>query len=305
MSEHKVVAEQAGVRLDRFVCDHLTGLSRASARRGIEQGLVRVNGARAAAGRRLHEGDLVQLDALQALGEGPIVRALPEPGLPLRVLHEDAQLLVVDKPAGMPSHPLAPGERGTLASALLARYPELAGVGYSAREPGLVHRLDTGTSGLLLVARDAASFQALRSALREGAIEKRYQALCAGSVQAPAVREAFLSARGARVTVRDSAFATAEPIATELLAAELLSGYSLVTVRAARARRHQLRAHLAALGHPIVGDARYGGPALPGLTRHLLHASELALRHPRTGANVRVLAELPADFVAALAAVQR
>jgi 23S rRNA pseudouridine1911/1915/1917 synthase len=301
MTEFRVPAEQAGRRLDRFLCDQVTGLSRASARRCIEHGEVRVNGARAAAGRRLQEGDRVRIEALSALREGPLLRALPQADLPLRVCYEDAALLVVDKPAGMPSHPLRPGERGTLASALLARYPELAAVGYSAREPGLVHRLDTDTSGLVLVARDVATFDALRAALSNGAIDKRYQALCAGAVHAPAVHEAWLSARGARVTVRPSAFATAEPIVTELLDARVLADCSLVTVRAPRARRHQIRAHLAALGHPIVGDARYGGPSSSGLSRHLLHAGEIAFAHPHTGAAIRVQASLPDDFAEVVA----
>jgi len=209
----------------------------------------------------------------------------------------------VDKPAGMASHPLRPGERGTLASGLLARYPEMAGVGYSPREPGIAHRLDRDTSGLLLAARDAETFGALQAELERGAIDKRYVALCVGELSAPAVHEAWLSARGRRVTVREHAFGTARAIRTEVLAAEPRAAFSLVTLRVSLARRHQIRAHLAALGHPIAGDTLYGGPALPGLKRHFLHASALRFEHPQSQQPLELDAPMPDDLTAVLAAL--
>lgn len=289
-------AEADGQRLDRFVCDRLPRLGRAGARRLIEAGSVQINGRRAAAGQRLQQGDVVALLGVPASND-----ALPDPSVVLRVVHEDAWLVVVDKAAGMPAHPLRPGELGTLASGLLARYPELAGVGYSAREPGIVHRLDTETSGLMLAARDPTTFEALRESLERGAIDKRYLALCSGQLAAPAVHKAWLSARGARVTLRAQPFAGATQIATECISARALGSWTLVELRAAHARRHQLRAQLAALGHPIAGDVLYGGALFPGLARHFLHASALAFSHPRTGATLQLEAPLPRELEAALA----
>jgi len=280
-----------GQRLDRFVCTQRPALGRAAARRLIEAGQVRVNGRRAAAGQRLHAGDAI---AFESASES--VAALPDPDAPCVIRYEDAWLLCADKPAGMPSHPLRPGELGSLASALLARYPELAQVGHSPREPGIVHRLDTDTSGLLLAARDPQTFAALRALLTAGAIDKRYLALCAGRPAVPAQHEAWLSARGARVSVRAAPFGSALRVRTELLAAEPVGEFSLLTVRVHLARRHQVRAHLAALGHPIAADALYGGPPLPDLRRHFLHAAELRFAHPHTCAALELSAPLPDDL---------
>lgn len=286
-----------GQRLDRFLADKLE-LGRAAVRRLIDAGQVELAGKRATAGTRLRAGETVRLRGLERVA----LDALPEPeaAARLEVVFEDAWLVVVDKPAGMPTHPLRPGELGTLASALLARYPEMAGVGYSTREPGLLHRLDTGTSGLVLAARDRETFAALRVELEGGRIDKRYRALCAGEVEAPARHRAYLAARGRRVTARLEPFAKAEPIETEILTAERRGAFTLVELQVARARRHQIRAHLALLGHPLAGDELYGGPMLPGLDRHFLHASGLRFHHPRTGVPVEVEADLSADLRAVL-----
>jgi 23S rRNA pseudouridine1911/1915/1917 synthase len=298
MSAEEIVAsvEAEGQRVDRFVCDRIGKLGRAAARRLIEAGVVRVNGHRVAAGQRLRQGDRV------ALADVPTSSAaLPDPSAVLRVVFEDAWLLAIDKPAGMAAHPLRPGELGTVASALLARYPELAGVGYSPREPGLVHRLDQDTSGLMLAARDAQTFAALRAQLEASAIDKRYVALCGGELTAPAVHEAWLSARGRAVTVRAEPFASAQPVQTELLDARTHGAFCLVSVRVWRARRHQIRAHLAALGHPLAGDTLYGGAAIEGLDRHFLHANELRLSHPHTGEPLALQAPLPEPLQTVLA----
>lgn len=286
--------EAEGQRLDRFLCDRARGLGRAGARRVIEAGLVRVNGRSAAPGQRLHAGDNVQVEELPDSNA-----AQPDASVALRVLHEDRWLVVVDKPAGMPSHPLRPGERATLASGLAARYPEMASVGYSAREPGIVHRLDTNTSGLVLAARDAETFSALRALLERGGIDKRYLALCAGHVQAPSVLEGWLSAQGKHVTLRAEPFASARRVTSEVLSAQMIGRFCLCELRVHVARRHQIRAQLAAIGHAIAGDAAYGGEALPGLARHFLHASALRLPHPHSGAELEVHAELPEELRAA------
>jgi 23S rRNA pseudouridine1911/1915/1917 synthase len=295
---HKLAAtDLVGQRLDRFLCDR-ERLSRASARRLIEAGQVRVNGRRAAAGRRLVAGDEVSVAEVTATDP----RARP-PELALEIRYEDPWLVVVDKPAGVPSHPLRPGEYGTVATALVARYPDMAGVGYSPREPGIVHRLDTDTSGLLLAARDPATFAALRGQLERAEIDKRYLALCPGRPAVPAVHHAWLSARGRRVALRDQPFEDAQAVSTELRGAQDYGTHCLVEVRVHLARRHQVRAHLAALGYPLAGDALYGGADLPGLRGHFLHAAQLALAHPKSGAALEVRSELPADRRAVLQAL--
>jgi 23S rRNA pseudouridine1911/1915/1917 synthase len=152
----------------------------------------------------------------------------------------------------------------------------------------------------MLAARDADAFAALRAQLERGEIDKRYLALCAGCPAAPAMHEAWLSARGRRVSVRAAPFASARRIRTELLDAQPAGDHALVSVRVHVARRHQVRAHLAALGHPIAGDSVYGGETLPGLARHFLHASELHFTHPRTAERVSVQAPLPAELQSVL-----
>lgn len=280
--------EAAGTRLDRLLADRQRGLGRAAVRRLIEAGQVLIDGRRGRAGTRLWEGAVLELrDWPESTA------ATPDPELALSVLHEDGRLLVVDKPAGVPTHPLRAGERGTLAGALLARYPELAGVGHGEREPGLLHRLDTDTSGLLLVARDTESFARLQALLQGGGLDKRYEALCAGQLTAPTSERAWLSARGSRVTVRGEAFRHAVEIETEVLESAAHGDFSLVQLRAHLARRHQLRAHLAFLAHPIAADALYGGPPVAGLKRHYLHANFLAFEHPFTGERVAVDAPRP------------
>jgi 23S rRNA pseudouridine1911/1915/1917 synthase len=291
-----VEASAEGGRLDVYIRDHVEGLGRAALRRMIESGLVRVDGKRASAAQRVRAGQRIELNAPATTA------AVPDAEAPLALVYEDDALVIADKPAGMPTHPLAPGERGTLASALLARFPEMAGLGYSPREPGIVHRLDTDTSGLVLAARTRAAFEALRAQLDAGTIDKRYLALCRGLPGAPAVHEAHLIAQGKRVLVQlEAPSLRAQPITTEILSAQPHGAFALLELRVCRARRHQIRAHLAVLGHPIASDALYGGPMLPGLGRHFLHASALRLSHPVTGAELYAKAELPADLQEALA----
>lgn len=302
--EFVVSDQEAGQRLDVVLVRRVEGMSRARARRLTEDGKVRVNDRRARKGRVLAPGDRVALDEVPPKTD---FAAEPDPDLPLRIAYEDDHLVVVDKDAGVPSHPLRPDEKGTVASAIVARYPETAVVGYSAREPGIVHRLDTDTSGLLVVARSVAAFEALKSALREGRFDKRYLALCAGRIAAPRTIDLPIASHPsdprrvvACVSEADIARLHPHPAETELLRAEPRGAFTLVEVRARSARRHQIRAHLAALGHPLAGDRLYGGPEIQGLERHFLHAGEIAFPHPVTGAIVGARAPLPRDLEAAL-----
>jgi len=298
-----VPAASDGARLDVFLRDHLAGLGRAAVRRLIEDGRVTLEARRANGRERVRAGQRVAVRG--EIGAG----ALPDPSAPLVIAYEDAACVVANKPAGMPSHPLAPGELGTLASALVARFPEMANFGYSAREPGIVHRLDTDTSGLVLAARTPEAFSDLRAQLEAGSIDKRYLALCAGVPERIGVPlHAALSARGPRVHVQlDEGLARSDmqSITTEIV--RIVSTHAggelaLIEVKAARARRHQVRAHLAALGHPLVGDALYGGPSTPLLARHFLHAGVLVFVPPGAPAPLRVEAPLPNELSAVLSA---
>ena len=294
----------AGERLDRVVA-LVWGCSRAEAARLIDQQKVRVNGTPIAAkSQRLAAGDLISLLEEPAIGP----RALEaDPSVVLNVVHVDEQVIVVHKPADLVVHPGSGHAEGTMVHGLLARFPEIAGVGESER-PGIVHRLDRGTSGLLMVARTQPSYEALTGALGRREVHRGYAALVAGMpsddrgvIDAPVGRSTrhptkmSVTAGGrpartryevtARMPARTEPPDEAVPYDAALLDLELETG-----------RTHQIRVHLAAIGHPILGDDLYGGPAAPGISRPALHAHTLAFDHPETGQPLRFEAEAPEDF---------
>ena len=302
---HHVGEEDAGERVDVFLVRRVPHMSRAKARQLAADGKVRVDGRRVRKGHRVSAGERVSLDELPAPTEFDPV---PNPDLDLRIVHEDEHLVVLDKAAGIPCHPLRAEERETVANALVARFPEMAGVGRTRREAGLLHRLDNDTSGLLLAARDRETFTQLAAALADGRVDKRYTALCRGFVHAPAFVDwpvAHDKADRRRMVVcerpEEADRMGARPATTDVLEAELVGGgaFSLVEVRARSARRHQVRAHLAALGHPLAGDSLYGGPPVGGLGRHFLHASRIRLPHP-SGEALDLRSKLPEELRAVL-----
>jgi 23S rRNA pseudouridine1911/1915/1917 synthase len=263
-----------------------------------------LNGRPCRKGRAVRSGDSVEL--LEAPSSARF-NPLPDPDCLLPVCFEDEHIVVVDKPAGVPTCPLRPEERRTAAGALLARFPEMKGVSPDPREAGLVQRLDTGTSGLLLAARHARAFQQLRRLLRSGQIDKRYLALCAGRVPAPADLRSWLGSRrraSRRVRVQDRPGRRAREALTEILGSKPVGDFSLVYLRVFSGRRHQIRAQMSAIGHPLAGDALYGGPPVAGLDRHFLHASELRFVHPVTGRPLRVRSDLPPELGRVLASLR-
>jgi len=277
--------QEIGSRLDRVLCNRLT-LSRSQVKRLFEAGEVRRNGRRAGKGELVARGDRVELGA--ELREST---AQPDPSVRLEIRYQDDYLVIVDKPPGMPSHPLRPGELGCAANGLLALFPEMGGTGYDDRQPGLVNRLDNDTSGLLLAARSPEIFAALRAALEASSIEKYYLALVTRPVRPQAIELSLAPSPRHRSRVEVNALG--RPARSVVSACRGHGELFLVEVRASRAYRHQVRAHLAAIGAPILGDALYGGAFGP---RHYLHAARLSFVHPVTGASLDIRVEPPSDW---------
>lgn len=247
--------------------------------------------------RRVKKGDRLRIGQVLAI-EGPIdLEVVAEPG-PLSVLASDDDIVAVDKPPGIPSHPLRPGELGTLANRLVARFPECGDAGADPREAGLAHRLDRGTSGVLLAARSRAMWDSLRAQFGAGRVVKEYLAVVAGEVGDGGCAERLRTVSGAaRVAPFDPSALAAE---TTWTAERAGRDFTVLRCRATTGRTHQVRAHLAHRGHPIAGDADYGGPPVPpGLgdwPEQLLHAARLTLAHPRTGEPLVIEAPEPAAW---------
>jgi 23S rRNA pseudouridine1911/1915/1917 synthase len=291
-----VSAGQAPRRLDVFVSTQTAHLSRAAVQRWIDGGLITVNGRRTKPARLIHPGDVITCHV--PAREPPAVE--PEP-LALHVLHEDADLLVIDKPPGLVMHP-GPGHwTGTLLNRLVHHVGP--GEGRRAR-PGLVHRLDKGTSGVLVIAKTDAAHCDLSRQFRAHSVHRVYLALVAGAVRRGGLIDQGLG-RDPRDRRRVSTRSTAPRQAvTEYRVAERLGpDATLVEARPRTGRLHQIRVHLASIGHAVLGDASYGAaPADPTLGRPMLHAAVLGFVHPATGEYVEFRAPLPADMERAVAA---
>ena len=294
--EERTVPDGAADRLDKAVAK-LFGVSRGRAMEWIAEGRVRIDGKRAPKGAPVPAGARISVQ------KPPPDQPVPEPDLPIRIVHADAHLIVADKPASMPSHPLKPGEKGTAANALVGRFPELVRIGPAAREGGLVHRLDTDTSGLLLAARTEAAHAMLRAQFSARKVEKDYLALAAGEIHAggeialPLLHDPRDPRRMQAASDPDyAAEHGARPAVTRFIPVERKAGFTLLDVEIPTGVMHQIRAHLAFIGHPLAGDPLYGGPVLPGLERHFLHAARLAFTHP-DGSRVRYESPLPADLM--------
>ena len=298
MTELTVPPGTGPIRLDRFLTLHVPGCSRRSAQRAVAAGGVRVNGRAARKGQAIFSGDIVGVP--EELCAPPQLQ--PNPQLIVHVLYEDAALIVIDKPAGMPSHALRGDETDTAANFLLARFPELAGIGKNDREPGIVHRLDTDTSGALLAARTPAAFGMVRAQFATHQARKEYLAVVhgdvviGGEVRTPIAHDRR-NRRKMRVCATTEPVRGARPAVTGYRPLERFGTDTLLAVEISTGVRHQIRVHLASIGHPIVGDHLYGGNLRTGdPPRHLLHATRLTIVHPQTGQSLTVACEPPADF---------
>ncbi len=290
--EFVVPATLVGERVDRALA-LLTGWSRADVVLLVEQGSVLVTSKRVQKSRRLEEGEVISV-----ISE-PVPPSLPEAeSMDLTVVFEDADLIVIDKPTRLVVHPGAGNPTGTLVNGLLARYPELSSVGDVLR-PGIVHRLDRDTSGLMLVARSQAAYEALTEALAQRQVERRYQVLIWGIPDSPTgVIDAPIG-RSVRMPTRMAVREGGKYARTsyEVLEEFPEQGVALMRCSLETGRTHQIRVHVTAIGHPVVGDKIYGGIRDPlRASRLFLHAEELAFSHPITGESQRFESALPDDL---------
>lgn len=299
---HRVPADAPAARLDRYLADAL-GVSRAKVMEAFAKGEVRVDGRRARKGDKVAPGS----EVTAVLGAEPSP-PVAQPELGLSVLVEDPAFVILDKPAGVPTHPLEEGERGTLANALLARFPECAAAGEDPRECGFAHRLDVETSGAIAAARTAPAWRALRDLFSARKVDKRYLALVGGApgeggeIDLPIAHHPKNPRRMiACATDEDAEQLKARPALTRYRVLERLGDFSLVEVHIPTGVMHQIRVHLAAIGAPVAGDELYGGPAVPGLDRQFLHAQRLEFPHPMGGRPVAAEAPLPLELERLLA----
>jgi 23S rRNA pseudouridine1911/1915/1917 synthase len=305
--EFVVLPEESRLRLDRVVTTHNPDLSRTRVQELIDAGLVLVNGRAAKASQRLHGGESVVVEVQPR----PPIRAEAE-SIPLDVLYEDDDVIVINKPAGMTVHAGAGTSRGTLVNALLGRGQMLSRPADILR-PGIVHRIDKDTSGIILIAKNDAAHVKLGEAFRARAVQKTYIALVHGVLKEPRGRIELAIGRDpkrrVRMTARRTALlARAREARTDWRALAHIDSTTLVEVELHTGRTHQIRVHFSALRHPVVGDTLYSAPprlrvgkiTLPSLGRNFLHAAKLGFAHPRTTERIEIRAPLPPELGAFL-----
>ncbi len=302
-----VEAAEAGRRLDVFLAARVGGISRSQVARQIGEAAVTVNGAAGTPSRKLRPGDVVVFSPVPAR---PTEVAAEE--MPLAIVHEDRWLVVVDKPAGRVVHPAPGHEGGTLVNALLAHCRDLRGIGGELR-PGIVHRIDKDPSGLLVVAKDDATMNALGAAFKAHEVDRVYDAFVVGKPPGAEGRIDTLYGRDPRERKKfSSRVRTGKRAVTNWKVTEQFTGAARIEARLETGRTHQVRVHLAALGCPLLADRTYGRPPkdlelramAEALGRHALHARQLGFVHPATGEKLSFSSALPPDMQGALEALR-
>lgn len=302
------VAAAHGARLDAWIAAQLPELSRSRAAQLAEEGVITVNGIAARKSQRLADGDVVELTV-----PAPVDARVEAEDIPLDVVFEDADILVLDKPAGLVVHP-APGHRsGTLVNALLHHITDLSGIG-GVMCPGIVHRLDRDTSGLMIVAKNDAAHRRLSAALKRREIRRIYIAAAWGHLREDTLEVDAPIGRSRSDRKRMAVMADGRSARTRLRRLSRWRAADLLQAELETGRTHQIRVHLAHIGHPVVGDATYGGGAARGMSgpdrkwaaelaarvpRQFLHAARLRFRHPRTGEELRFDSPLPPELARA------
>ena len=294
-----VTDEYNGARLDHYITALLPERSRSQIQRLIRDDHVRLNHKHVRASHAVHIGDVVEIEIPAAVPATPIAEPLP-----LTILHDDPDLVVVNKPPGMVVHPAAGHESGTLVNALLHHVTDLSGIG-GERRPGIVHRLDRGTSGVMVVAKHDTAHAELSRQFADREVEKEYVALVWGLLNTGRRIDAPLGRDPSNRQKMSTRARRARTAVTRVTGTERLRGLTLATIAIATGRQHQIRVHLNSIGHPVVGDAVYGGlrrhlaadhRILATLERPFLHAYRLAFSHPRDGRRVEFKADVPRDL---------
>lgn len=292
-------AEAAGTRLDAWLAARLKATSRSRVQKWIKSGAVLVNGATTTPHYALEDGDTIAVDAPdEPAPDAPLV---PRDDIAFEVVHEDKDIIVVNKPSGLIVHPAVPGESETLANAIIARYPEVAAIGDAQDRPGIVHRLDREASGLMVVARTKDAFAALKAQFQAHVVKKEYAVLIDGEApqDSGTIRLAIgRSASGGKMAARHEAGEDDKDAVTHYRVEERLPKTTYLTVRTETGRTHQIRAHFHALGIPVVGDPLYGTkrPGRLPAPRLFLHAKTLAFTHPVTDKQLEFHVPLPKEL---------
>ncbi len=295
MATLTLLADQESSRLDRFLVERLAGRSRAEIQRWIGQGAVLVNGSDCRASRRVLPGDRIEVTPPEQEPSGLAAEAIP-----LVILYEDADLIAVDKPAGLVVHPAAGHEGGTLVNAILHHSPDIQGVGGVLR-PGIVHRLDKDTSGIILVAKNDAAHRHLQAQFKARTVTKTYLTLVHGRLNPPQGRIDAPIGRDPRHRQRMAVvpLAGGREAVTDFETQIDWGVASLIAAHPRTGRTHQIRVHFASLGHPLVGDTTYGPRRDPfHLGRHFLHAHRLQFLRPSDNAPLDLLSALPPELQA-------
>ena len=296
--EIRVDAEHEGLRLDRVLASEVAGYSRSQIQRLIGDGHVTLPRVKTAkANTAVRNGDVISIELPEPLAAAPAAEDLP-----LEIVYQDSDVIVINKPAGMVVHPGAGHEGGTLVNALLHHVDDLSGIG-GERRPGIVHRLDKDTSGLLVVAKTLAAHTALVRALQARTVTREYLALAAGDILRGSTVDAPIGRHPTRRTTM-AIVATGKAARTHIEVLERFGLATLLRCRLETGRTHQIRVHLASLGHPLVGDPAYGRRGPIPFPRQALHAARLALVHPVTGRDCRWESPLPEDLQQLLAGLR-
>ena len=307
-----VATHEAGLRLDRFLAARLPGISRSFLQGLVRAGHVTINGIPARSSRPVSPGEIVDVE----IPSPEPLDLTPEP-LALEILHSDADIIVLNKPAGLTVHPGAGARTGTLVHRLLHHCRDLSGIG-GVERPGIVHRLDKETSGVIVVAKNDASHGELVRQFQTRTVEKTYEAIVWGRVENARGSVAIPIGRDRRDRVKvSSRSASPREAFTEYEVKERLSGFTWIEVHPKTGRTHQIRVHMNHLGHPIVGDALYGGAGrarritdagrrqvVADFQRLALHARRITFTHPRLGVKVSYEAPLPPEFIALATALR-
>lgn len=304
-----VSTDNEGERLDGFLASHIEGWSRARLQRLIEEADVLVNGVTVKSSSKIHAGDEIEIE----LTPPPSTLFSPE-DIPLDIVYEDDDLIVVNKRAGMVVHPAAGAASGTLANALAFHFQKLSTLGGVAR-PGIVHRLDKGTSGLMVVAKTESAHENLAAQFRAREVFKSYLALVHGQVEKKTDQIDQPIARDRRNRTRMAVVRGGRPALSIYRVRKRFARFTLLNVELKTGRTHQIRVHLGWIKHPVVGDEAYGGgrdktvpdqklrSEIAKVGRQFLHAEQLGFRHPRTGEELRFTAPLPPELQALLDAL--